>query len=136
MTVYTYELNSSVATSPDVDVGVGTSPVYVLGEDVTLQFTVYESTDHSTTVDISAVTAIEWVLTDGAGSESVTKTISGSGVSITDGANGVLEVTLSSTDTSGLSAGSVRHQLTITDDGSGNQTVLAQGDFVLTETLT
>lgn len=138
MTVkYTYTLNASEATTTGVDIGIGGTPVYVLGEDVDLEFTVYETTDHSTTVDISGVSA-EWVLTDGSGSEQFTKTVSGGGITLTDAANGVLTVTIGSSDTTGLTAETVNHQLTITDDGTtdANQTVLARGEFKLTDTYT
>jgi len=135
MVKYTYNLNASESTSTGIDVGIGGTPTYVQGEDVVLEFIVYETTDHSTTVDISAATGIEWVLTDGNGGTTVTKTLSGSGISVTDGANGVLQVTVDSADTSGLTAETVEHQLTITDDGSGNQTVVAIGEFDITEDL-
>lgn len=137
MVKHTYNLDCSVATTTGVDIGIGGTAVYVQGEDVILEFTVYETTDHSTTVDISAsgLTA-EWVLTDGAGAEAFSKTISGGGITITDAANGVLQVTIAQSDTSGLTAETVSHQLTITDDGSGNQSVLATGDFQITESKT
>jgi len=137
MVKHTYELNASVETSTGIDIGIGGTPTYVIGEDVTLEFTVFETTDHSTSVDISAATGLEWVLTDGAGSESLTKTQSGGGVAFTtDGTDGKVDVTINSADTSGLTAETVEHQLTITDDGSGNQTVVARGEFDLTESYT
>jgi hypothetical protein len=137
MVKHTYVLNASVETSTGIDIGIGGTPTYVAGEDVTLEFTVFETTDHSTSVDISAATGIEWVLTDGSGGESLTKTQSGGGVVFTtDGTDGKVDVTVDSADTSGLTAETVEHQLTITDDGSGNQTVVARGEFDLTESYT
>lgn len=137
MTVkHTYQLNASQQTSTGIDIGIGGTAVYVIGEDVVLEFTVHETADHSTALDISAATGIEWVLTDGSGGESVTKTKSGNIAFTTDGSDGKIDVPLTSSDTSGLSAATVSHQLTITDDGSGNQTVAARGEFDLTESLT
>jgi hypothetical protein len=137
MVKHTYTLPASVETSTGIDIGIGGTPTYVQGEDVTLQFTVYETTDHETSVDVSAATGIEWVLTDGDGSESLTKTQSGGGISFaTDGTDGVIDVAIASADPTGLPAELVEHQLTITDDGSGNQTVVARGEFQITESLT
>lgn len=137
MTVFTYDLNASLATSTGIDVGTAGSPAFVLGEDTDLEFTIYSTTDHSTAEDVSAATAYEWVLWDADnGSESVSKTL-GSGVAETDAANGVITVGLDAGDTSGLSADTnFQHQLSIEDDGSGNRIVVAQGDVAFTEDLT
>lgn len=136
-TKHTYTLNASVETSTGIDVGIGGTPTYVQGEDVVLEFTVYDTTDHSTATDISAATGIEWVLTDGSGGESLTKTKAGGGVTFTtDGTDGKVDVAIAAADTSSLTAETVDHQLTITDDGSTNQTVVARGEFQITETYT
>ncbi|WP_135363441.1 hypothetical protein [Halosimplex halophilum] len=133
--VYTYNLNASVATTTGVDIGIGGTPVFVQNEDAVLAFTVHNTPDHETTVDISGYT-FEWVLTDSSGGTTATKdNDGGGGISISDASGGVVEVTLDSADTSGVDPGTVQHQLDITDDGSGNQSTVAIGDFQITEDL-
>jgi len=95
MVKHTYQLPASVETSTGIDIGIGGTPTYVQGEDVTLQFTVYETSEHSTSVDVSAATGIEWVLTDGSGGEALTKTQSGGGVTFVTYSEGdLVRVTL------------------------------------------
>lgn len=135
MTVFTYNLNASIATSTGINIGIGGTPPLVQGEDGALEFTVYSTTDHSTAEDLSAATSYEWNLWDADNSSaSVTKTLSGGGITETDAANGVLTVTVAATDTSALSLSTnFEHQLSIEDDGSGNRVVVAQGVVSLTE---
>jgi len=136
MVSHTYELNASTETTTGVDIGIGGTAPYVQGEDVTLEFTVYESTGHSTNEDISAATAISWELVDPAdGTSKLSKTKSGNIAFTNAGSDGKVDVPITQSDTSSLSPGSYQHQFAIDDDGSGNRTVAATGDFEITEDI-
>lgn len=90
------------------------NPVFA-GEDVVITFTI-------TSTDITG-----WALSFVAGA--VTKTV-GSGITITDGANGVCTVDLAAADTTALGAGDTSFKLRRTD--SGSNTVLSFGTLRIT----
>jgi len=96
------------------------------GDDETLRVTV--ENENRETVDISGASSIEYGIFDDSGSQ-LSKSLN-SGISITDGANGVFEVLISSGDTSSLS-GDFRHEAEIVD---GDTSTLFQGKIKIRET--
>lgn len=86
---------------------------------------------------ISDVTnwTFEWVLRDWSGGSSalITKN-SASGVTIVDATNGVVDVTISDSDTLSLAEGEYFHTLRRTNDGA--EVILAFGPFVLRQPAT
>ena len=83
--------------------------------------------------DISAWT-LEWVLREGpAGAVQITKTV-GSGITLTDAANGVLQVAIADSDT--LTMSPKTYFYTLRRTGDGNEVVLAFGDAVLRQPAT
>ena len=100
---------------------------WFVGEDKTLRFTVYQA-DGETVQNITGWT-LEWAVRRFLGSTDalLTKT-TGSGISITDGPNGICEVSLARTDTDTLGRGGFYHALRRTN--SGASTVLTFGEAV------
>jgi hypothetical protein len=56
------------------------------------------------------------------------------GVSVPSSSGDPLTVTLSSTETNGLS-GTYSHELTVTDDGDGDRTALFRGELEVTDPI-
>jgi len=98
---------------------------WYLTEDKTLQFSVTDTAGNA--VNITGW-ALDWTLYDSAGSAEVNKT-DGSGITITDGPNGVLEVQVDAADTSSSAAGAYTQVLKRTDVGSVE--VLAVGQVTI-----
>lgn len=73
-------------------------------------------------VDLTGATA-EFIFAKRAGHEAIFSKTVGSGIVITDAANGLLEVTLAPADTETLS-GAYYHELEVTDAGGRKTTVL------------
>lgn len=75
----------------------------------------------------------EWLLketaTDSDANALLTKTKSGGGITFTDAANGKLEISLETTDTSGLS-GTKHHRLRVTDS-DGDRITVFTGTFTI-----
>jgi hypothetical protein len=109
---------------------------YFTGEDKTLRFTIYTDADHSATEDITGW-ALSWLVkrrkrqTD---ADAVITKTTGSGITITSAAAGVLDVALSDTDIANIAGDALYwHELKRTDAGS--ETVLSQGLFRLTQAV-
>ncbi len=103
-----------------------------IGEDRTLRFTVVDANDAA--VDITGY-ALEWVMRERPGSDMATLTkTTGSGITITDGPNGLCEVAIADANTLALDPGTYFHTLRRTDDGS--ETVLSFGDVILKQAAT
>lgn len=83
------------------------------GDDRTLRVTTYD-TDGVAKKDISSATVIDWLFKWPGGS--ILKQLA-SGITITDGPNGVFEITLASGDTSTMTKGIGYHQATMTLGG-------------------
>lgn len=85
-----------------------------------------------TAKDISNGTA-EWLLKDAASDTDanalLTKTTTDGGITITDAANGKLEVSIETGDTTGMS-GTKHHRLRVTDS-DGDRVTVFHGDFVI-----
>lgn len=98
--------------------------------DYDINFTVLQS-DESTAQDISGW-SLSWLLkkraSDLDANALITKT-GGSGITITDGANGLCTVDIDDDDTDGMSPGVYVHELKRTD--AGLETVLCSGVAVL-----
>lgn len=102
------------------------------GDDATITITVTEDgTADGAVVDISGATAITWGLETDASTpvRQITKTL-GSGITVTDGPNGVFEVQIDAADTASLSAGKYKHQARVTYSGGDKETVI-QGAAVI-----
>lgn len=100
----------------------------VSGDSRNLNFTIYDqdaADDDSVVKDISGFTAIAWKLDTGSAVTTVTKSLS-DGITVTDGPNGLLTVSLTPADTADIAGGTYKHELEGTD-GSGNKTTLAIG---------
>ena len=109
-----------------VEVNITQSDNWFIDEDKVIEFTVLQS-DDLTPEDITTW-ALEYVLCDSAEVAQFTKTV-GSGITITDGPNGVLEVAVADSDTASLTAGKFSHRLRRTD--LGLEAVLAHGAVLL-----
>lgn len=110
-----------------VEAPISTTYNLFIGEDRTLRFTVVDANDAA--VDISGY-ALEWVMREKPASATadITKA-TGSGITITDGPNGLCEVAITDADTLALLPGTYFHTLRRTDDDS--ETVLSFGDVIL-----
>lgn len=97
------------------------------GDDETIKVTV--KNEKQETVDISSASTIEYKIAE-EGSSALSKSL-GSGISITDGANGVFEINISSSDTSSIS-GKYDHEAEI--DLNGKST-LFQGTIRIRGTI-
>lgn len=103
-------------------------------------FTMYEGEAKTITVtevdseDISGQD-IEYIIADEPTDDpEITKDTSGSGVSITDGANGEFEIELEPSDTQGMS-GQFYHEARL-KDGAGTQAVLFTGEVQIRHSVT
>lgn len=101
------------------------------GKDYTLKFNEQDFDDLSTFNEVT------YALADsrGAGSNHVTKTETGGGITISGDANEVAEVTIDGTDTATLAAPDTYYHEVITEDGSGNEQVAATGTVRLLPAL-
>jgi len=99
------------------------SASFFQGDDETIQVTVED--ENRDAVDISGASSITYQITDSSGSSQLSKTMSGGGISITDGSDGVFKVTIASGDTSSLS-GNYSHEAELVD---GDTSTLFQGDL-------
>ncbi len=106
---------------------------WFVGEDRIFRFTVVD--ELGAAQDISTF-ALEWVLRLRPNSTNavITKTTGGGGIAITDGPNGVCEVTIDDTDTLSLAPEKYFHTLRRSDAGS--EVVLAFGDAILKQAAT
>jgi hypothetical protein len=94
------------------------------GNDVTLRFTVTEN-DSGEALDLTGAQALIWALAKNANAQAiVTKTL-GAGVTITDPANGVVEVVLTDDDLEPL-RGTYYHEMRLTNS-SGLKSTLVYG---------
>ena len=114
--------------------GVGAeAPLYIAGDYLELVVTILDGDGEP--VDISGILAARYVITKAGagdypiGSALVSKAL-GSGIAITNGAAGVLTVTIANGDTGAL-VGGYRHELEITDADGRVSTVLL-GRVVIT----
>lgn len=103
------------------------------GEDNTLQITVKK--EDGTPKDISASTAITWKLArkPSAATALLTKSL-GSGIAITDGLNGVFQITLSAADLASL-YDSYYHEARVKDSANKSK-VVTTGKVVVNKSLT
>lgn len=114
--------------------GIGGSsdgPPVIEQDDLVLKFTCFQQ-DRNSRLDLSQTgEVVEFRLEDASGTNQVTKDSSGSDVSLVSASNGLVEVVLSggSSGDTALAVESHTYELTLTDDGSSQQTVLAQGEF-------
>jgi hypothetical protein len=115
-----------------VEAKIQGSDNWFIGEDRTLRFAVVDS--DGVAQDISGW-SLEWVLrrSPAGGTANITKT-DGDGISITDGAGGILQVTISDQDTIDLGPASYFHTLRRDDDG--NEIVLSFGQAILKSAAT
>lgn len=99
-----------------------------------LDITVTIDKSDGTTKDISGATSAKYFIKDQAGDTDanalVTKDMSGGGISITDGANGVLEVSIETGDTSSIAPGEKHHRLQLTDS-NGDRVTVFTGTFTV-----
>lgn len=109
-----------------VESNIDKADMWFRGEDKVLEFTVYQS-DGETLQDITGW-ALSFDLCNSAFVSQINKT-SGSGITITDPTNGVLQVAIDDVDTDSLEPASYRYELKRTD--SGSESVLAHGFAVL-----
>lgn len=106
-------------------------------------FTLYQNDDkilditvrdeNEALVDISGTSAAQWIVKKFADSTTVdiTKTLAASQINVaTSGANGVVLVTIASTDTTSLAIGEYYHELRITD-AAGKDTTICIGTIDL-----
>jgi gamma-glutamyl:cysteine ligase YbdK (ATP-grasp superfamily) len=100
------------------------------GDTLILEFTV---TENSTAKDITGAT-VKWQAARTVTSASVVSKSTGSGITLTDPTNGVLQVSIASADTKDLSATEYHHELEVTDASSNIHTA-AVGTMTLVEDL-
>ncbi len=98
---------------------------HAVGEDVTATVTF-------TTVTAIAGWAIKFTVQDRDGNVQFTK-VTGGGITITDGVNGIFTVAILRADTSSLAAGSYRYDIWRTDSGSERE--LTAGEYRLNRSV-
>ena len=103
------------------------------GDSKTLQVTVRD--ENAAVVDLSGAT-IQWKLAKTAGSDNpqVSKSTT-SGITVTDAANGVFQVSVDATDTADLS-GTYYHEAEVIDASSNKTTVMAGYVDIRTDLIT
>lgn len=102
---------------------------WAAGEDRTLRFTVYDGPTNDTVVDVTGY-SLEWVIreNDGNGTVLLTKAV-GTGITITDGPNGIIDVAIDDDETVSLVEGVYFY--TLRRNEPGNEVVLAYGTAIL-----
>lgn len=125
-----FHLAASTDTETAQNVG-GAGGLLVDGDDAVINYLVREA-DGETPLDLSASgVSLSWVF-DVDGTDEITKS-TGSGVTLARASAGVVEVTLTSSDTSGAPTDTEGNiELVLTDDGSGNTVTLARGAMTIT----
>ncbi len=116
--------------SREIDIAVDDH--WFIGADQVFEFTVDDGVDPAGTNPVNiAAYALEWVLREDRDSTAaiLTKATGGSGIVITDGANGKCQVTIDAADTLGLTPGIYFHTLRRT--GTGTAVPLAFGKAYL-----
>ncbi len=98
---------------------------WFIGEDRTYEFTIYDGNSSGAAVVNITGFAFQWVLLDSTRTVLVTKTV-GSGIMITDGSNGVLQVAIDDTDTDSLTAATTYYYELKRND-AGSEVVVAYG---------
>jgi hypothetical protein len=105
---------------------------WFIGEDRTFRFTVFDET--GAVQNISGWT-LEWVLRERPwGAQALITKTTGAGITITNAAGGVCEMTLADDDTINLPPGTYFYTFRRTNAGS--ETVLAFGDAILQQPAT
>ncbi len=94
-----------------------------IGDDQNLNVTVLD--DDGNIVDITSASAIDWTMSADEFASAVISKSLGSGITITDGPNGVFRVTLDTTDTESLDSGTYYQKSRVTL--GGNRTHVAIG---------
>lgn len=122
-----FQIDASTDTAIGEDVP-GTAGLFVAGDDATVTAVVSDA--DGVPLDLSASGVALQFVVDEDGTNQITKDTAGGGVTTPRASAGVVEVTLASSDTSTAIDGT--HELTLTDDGSGNQVTLARGSFTIT----
>ncbi len=110
----------------------------IRGEGLSLQFTVYSNTAHTTTSDISSANiSLTFKLAKKTSDSAVLTKTSATSTEIekSDPTNGVFLVKLENSDTSSLDLGSYRFDVLLTDTGTDPDTnkIIALGDIVISE---
>lgn len=99
----------------------------VSGDSRTLTFTIEDQdAGDGSAKDLSNVSELTWKLDTGVTATTVTKTLSGGGIVISDASNGIVVVTLDPSDTAGIAKGSYPHELEAVDS-DGNEQTLVEG---------
>jgi hypothetical protein len=111
----------------NIDTNFGENAKIVAGDDKSIVVTV---NNDGSVYDLSSptVNGITYEVLDDSGTSQFSKTQSGGGVTITDGAAGEITVTIDSGDTSGLSADDYTHEIELDDSDEGVST-LFQGNL-------
>lgn len=98
----------------------------VSGDTKTITFTIEDQdAGDGSAKDLTNVDTLTWKLNTGVASTTVTKSL-GSGVTITDAANGIVKVSLDPADTASIPAGSYPHEMEAIDT-SDNKATLVRG---------
>lgn len=97
--------------------------VLYIGDDKVISCTVYNGLVANGALKNIAGASIVWGMYVAAGSGTTLTKSTSDGISITDAANGVFEVTLTHTDTEALSAGWYAHEAEVTDSDGNISTV-------------
>ena len=115
-----------------IESNIAESDNLFLGEDKILQYTV---TDSAGAIQVITGWALEWVLRSAAGHGTalLTKTV-GSGITITNGAGGILQVAIADDDTLSMAPDTYYYTLRRTD--AAFEVVLAFGTVVLRQPAT
>lgn len=89
--------------------------------------------DSGNTVDITNANGIEWYLKEHSSHNDsdalITKTLSGTGITITDGANGEFEVTIDTGETDGMRG--QKYHVSRIADSTGDVSTLFTGTFTI-----
>lgn len=97
------------------------------GDDKTLQFTVKDQ--DGVVVDITGA-SITWAFAARVGATAIASKTVGSGITITDAAAGVFQVTIDAADTASLTGGVLYHEAQLVDSG-GVKSTIAYGDMTI-----
>lgn len=116
-------------TAEDQDIGSFHEP-FIRGDTKTLRVTVYKA--DGSVKDISSASGIRWAMFERFSNTEVFAKTLGSGIEITDGANGQFEVDIKPSDTAALDGGRYEHEVQVTDS-SGNISTVTRGTVYLDE---
>lgn len=105
-----------------------TASIYA-GEDVSITVNVKDTDGNAE--DITGM-SFSYKVWKGSSAAVLTKT-TGSGITLTTPASGVLTISMADTDTDALTPATYKHELKITDDGSGNEEVVMVGTLTILE---